>query len=116
MLPIFLRLVPFSIQQSCVLLMHISTHKVAFSPEEIFNHLKLKDPELYRRINEVICTYAEELYENYPGARLSSSPVSTGMQIKQCGVPIFFEISGEDECRIALNQVNSSCERTRISC
>ena len=96
--------------------MHISTHKIAFSPEEVFNHLKLKDPDLYSRINEVICTYAEELYENYPGARLLNSPVSTGMQIKQCGVPIFFEISREDECQIPLHQVNSSYERTNISC
>jgi len=72
--------------------MHISTTKIAFSLEEIFNYLRDKDPNVTRKVNDLICEYAEELYQNYPGTKLPLSPVTKGLKFKQCGVPIYFEI------------------------
>lgn len=71
--------------------MHISTTKIAFSLEEIFNYLQQKDPLVFGKVSDLISDYAEELYKNYPGAKLPNSPVTEGLRFKPCGVPIFFE-------------------------
>ena len=71
--------------------MHISSSKIAFSPEEIFNYLQAKDPLVWKKVIELICGYADELYASYPGSKLPTSPVAEGIQFKDCGVPIFFE-------------------------
>jgi hypothetical protein len=87
--------------------MHISTSKIAFSPEEIFNYLEIKDPLMYQKVCDLICNYADELYQNYPGSRLAVSPVSKGMQIKSCGVPIFFEVGFPEVLQVNESNFNS---------
>jgi hypothetical protein len=71
--------------------MHISTTKIAFSLEEAFNHLQVKDPQVFAQVERVISEYAQQLYKEYPGTRLAISPVKYGMKLKSIGVPIFFE-------------------------
>ena len=73
--------------------MHILTTKIAFSLEEVFNYLQQKDPLIFGKVYDLICDYAEELYEDYPGAKLSKSPITEGLRFKPCGVPVFFETS-----------------------
>jgi len=75
--------------------MHISTTKIAFSLGEAFNYLQTKDPQVFAQVTDLLSDYAEQLYKAYPGTRLAISPVKAGMQVKPCGVPIFFETDGE---------------------
>ena len=77
--------------------MHISTTKIAFSLEEIFNYLQQKDPIVFVKLNDLICDYAEDLYKNYPGTKLPNSPVTEGLRFKPCGVPVFFETSSSHD-------------------
>lgn len=77
--------------------MHISTTKIAFSLEEIFNYLQQKDPLVFGKVSDLISDYAEELYKNYPGAKLPNSPVTEGLRFKPCGVPIFFETNSSHD-------------------
>jgi hypothetical protein len=71
--------------------MHISTSKIAFSLEEVFNYLQRKDPLLTKKFVDLICDYADDLYAKYPGTKLPVSPVTEGIMFKHCGVPIYFE-------------------------
>lgn len=72
--------------------MHISTTKIAFSLDEVFNYVQARDPDALARISELLSDYAEKLYREYPGIKQNTSPVAHGIQIKSIGVPIFFEI------------------------
>ena len=76
--------------------MHISTTKIAFSLDEVFNYVQARDPDAFTRISVLLSDYAEKLYSDYLGTKLSNSPVAHGMQIKSIGVPIFFEIPSAD--------------------
>lgn len=82
--------------------MHISTAKIAFSLDEAFNHLRVKDPQVFAQVERVISEYAQQLYNEYPGTRLAISPVKHGMKLKSIGVPIFFESNEYENSRTAI--------------
>ena len=80
--------------------MHISTTKIAFSLDEIFNYLQSKDPLVWTHVSDLISEYADELYQNYPGTKLSTSPVTEGLRFKSIGVPVYFEIASASDPHI----------------
>ena len=93
--------------------MHISTTKIAFSLDEIFNYLQSKDPLVWDKVSDLISEYADELYKNYPGTKLSTSPVTEGLRFKSIGVPIYFEIGSSSDPHIDSFAENSVLETPR---